>query len=512
MARRRSTRLVGAALALTLLYAGTSLGAPRAGRLDRTFSGDGVKKENLAPQFDETSDVLVRRDRSIFTAGWIDGAERGLFVARYRPDGRRKGSFGTNGLAFLDLGDYTYTFDLARQNDGKFVVLGRVGLSTDAVVARFQPDGDPDPLFSTDGYDIQDLSGTGSDYIEEVVVLPDGDLFIVGWTLGPKIMLVRYNSDGVLDGGFGTGGVMYIDITGSELLRTAVPQAGKILAGGRYEDEAAVMRLDGDGALDPTFGSGGVRKFESFEGVSNVEDLVIQKNGKLLALVQDGISGELGVVRMSPNGTPDPRFGTDGIALLGGFVTNGSLDVQPRNKVVVAGNDVVDGQEVWRVARLTSRGRLDKRFSGDGKATVDLAGNQDRPDNVASQPDGKVISVGSSGTGSDYHTTLVRHTGDVYTLGPFVRKGRSLRVSGWQFPAQGVREVIVSLFVKSGGRFVLVARKQARLGKAGDVEPDGFPERKFKTRFGRPDSGRCKVVVVGKTTNGSSRAAKKFGC
>jgi uncharacterized delta-60 repeat protein len=495
---RRPLSLSACALVVlvSVIAALPAIGASRPGRLDKTFSRDGIRRERFGPKFEEATDVLTRPDGSIITGGWLESAERGPYVAKYRPDGALKKTFGTNGLALFDIGDYTYNAELARQSDGKLLIMAHVGLSTDAFIGRFERDGDPDPTFSVDGYDVQDLTGTGSDYVEDLVILPDGDIFIVGWTTGPKTMLVRYDANGALDGGFGTGGVMYIDTAGSDLAMRSELQDEMILVGGRYEDYAAVFRVDRDGALDPTFGEGGVRRFVDTTPVSRVVDIQQVKSGKILALIED-ISGEVLVARLTPNGNIDTSYGDDGFASLGNFVSMSHLAIQPRGRVAVVGSGATASQEVWRIARLTQRGRLDRRFSGDGKHSLDLPGTLARPHEVASQKDGKPVAVGTSGGGSDYHSTLVRYTGDVETK-VAINSRAPFRVSGSRFPALRRGEVIVTLLKKSHGRFVVVARKRANLGAASDRNNDGFPERGFYVRFqnfGGGGDGRCKVVV-----------------
>ena len=104
------------------------------------------------------------------------------------------------------------------------------------------------------------------------------------------------------------------------------------LAGGTAAAQAA------PGALDPTFGSGGV--VLSDLGVSTVEGVEVQPDGKVLAL-NSGFDPQLyqRVERYLPDGTPDTSFGGDGIAeplVSPGFWTHG-FTLQPDGKIVVIG-------------------------------------------------------------------------------------------------------------------------------------------------------------------------------
>src|SRR5689334_6917438 len=67
------------------------------------------------------------------------------------------------------------------------------------------------------------------------------------------------------------------------------------------------------GTLDPTFGTGGavVLTNSFFGGDSAVDSLgrvvVVGRTGSLIG------TGDFAVLRLNPNGTPDPTFGTNGL-------------------------------------------------------------------------------------------------------------------------------------------------------------------------------------------------------
>jgi uncharacterized delta-60 repeat protein len=65
----------------------------------------------------------------------------------------------------------------------------------------------------------------------------------------------------------------------------------------------------------------------------------------------------------------------------------------------------------WAVARLTSSGELDPTFSTDGKRTVSFGTTgDDYANDVAIQPNGMIVVVGSAGTGSSHGFGVVRLT------------------------------------------------------------------------------------------------------
>jgi uncharacterized delta-60 repeat protein len=94
----------------------------------------------------------------------------------------------------------------------------------------------------------------------------------------------------------------------------------------------AVARYTGSGALDPTFGTGGMvtTEFPDTPDVQGADTVLVQSNGDILVggQVVDGSykgGADLGaLVRYTPSGALDPTFGTDGQILstsVGGPIT-----------------------------------------------------------------------------------------------------------------------------------------------------------------------------------------------
>jgi uncharacterized delta-60 repeat protein len=97
-------------------------------------------------------------------------------------------------------------------------------------------------------------------------------------------------------------------------------------------------------------------------------------------------------------GDLDPTFGTGGKVTtdFGGNETAWGVAVQPDGKAVVAGTRFDMGpSDDFVLARYTVNGALDATFDGDGKVTTDFGGRSDGADDVAIQPDGKMVVAGS---------------------------------------------------------------------------------------------------------------------
>ena len=86
------------------------------------------------------------------------------------------------------------------------------------------------------------------------IIQPDGKIVAIG-TSGSGGQVVRYNADGTLDTGFGTGGIA---TTGGNWLIDGVIQSdGKIIAVGAGGGDYYITRLNTNGSADTSFGSGG---------------------------------------------------------------------------------------------------------------------------------------------------------------------------------------------------------------------------------------------------------------
>jgi uncharacterized delta-60 repeat protein len=127
------------------------------------------------------------------------------------------------------------------QGDGKLVAAGYALTETsrDFALARYQPNGSLDAGFGTGGKVTTDFTG----FVDEangVAVQADGKLVAVGVARFPTgldfsdFALARYQPNGTLDAGFGTGGKVTTDFSGGEDLgqAVAVQGDGRLVAAG----------------------------------------------------------------------------------------------------------------------------------------------------------------------------------------------------------------------------------------------------------------------------------------
>jgi uncharacterized delta-60 repeat protein len=189
---------------------------------------------------------------------------------------------------------------------------------------------------------------------------------------------------GQLDSTFGTGGIFTTNYTSPDQTMdnsVAIQSDGKIIVGGSNPGGAVLMRLNTNGTLDSTFGTGGVVNNSAVLGP--VMALAIQPDGKILAFAAGFTGASLG--RFNTDGSVDTTFGSDGFAVSKSLNSGpGILSVmalQADGKILVTGAGLV--------GRYTSTGQLDTSFGNGGSGIAAL--NATIATGIAVQPDGKIL-------------------------------------------------------------------------------------------------------------------------
>jgi uncharacterized delta-60 repeat protein len=223
--------------------------------------------------------VVVAHTIAVEPAG---GDYRKLAVVKLGPQGQPDDGFASMGIY---VNPFSASIAAARTNgsaarvvaDGILVAgttadgFGGLGM----LLLRLTPAGMLDPTFAGGaGYRIVPASrgvalGLG----------PDGAIYVAGTAPDPDghaaIAVVRFRPDGTLDGAFGPGGIVRLqtasadpgDSPASYALAVAADAEGRVLVTGTsgavgYQ-EAVVVRLAADGAVDGTFGTGGVVRLQA---------------------------------------------------------------------------------------------------------------------------------------------------------------------------------------------------------------------------------------------------------
>jgi len=264
---------------------------------------------------------------------------------------------------------------IALQDDGKILT----GTGYPAILRRLLPDGSVDRAFGEDGIVAIEEHGA----IADIAVQRDGRIVVLTAVFRPGYVVDRLTADGVRDRTFGEEG------------RARSPQ---------------LPELCGPGAIDPSrLAPGG---------------LALQRDGKtvlagtLTAITFGGrgswiCDSDVAVVRLTPNGVPDRRFGRGGIATVdfGERWGIGNAVALPANGHLVIGGSscAVEGfsggmhtytrtcspDQTGMILGLTPGGELDPSFGTVGIATTE-PGVDYQTRSLASLPNGSVVAVTSS--------------------------------------------------------------------------------------------------------------------
>ena len=213
---------------------------------------------------------------------------------------------------------------------------------------------------------------------------------------------------GDLDRTFGDGGRVVTNPTkwSDGIADMTIQPNGRIVVVGRTIGRRYGMfglaRYRPDGRLDPTFGGDGLVRTNMAKREDSATAVAIQPDGKIVAVGTANVRARwvFAIARYDRDGTLDTTFGTNGRARIG-FTPSGDdaaadVAIQPDGKIVVVGSSFV--LDRFALARLDSDGTLDSTFHADGKVTTNAGDGTDSAGAVAIQPDGKIVVAGQSWT------------------------------------------------------------------------------------------------------------------
>jgi len=211
------------------------------GSLDRSFGDGGKVVTKLVPSPSSISALALQPDGKIVAGGGTRGK---LALVRYLPDGTLDPAFGTAGAVLTDFGRYESLSDLVVLPGGTIVAGGATtprggGLNARVLaLAGYRPDGTLDPTFGSGGKVLTDLPGK-QEGVAGLAAQPDGKIVAVGAVIRPAqrpsalMAVARYEGDGDLDAGFGTGGVVITAFRGdSGAADVALQPDGRIVVVG----------------------------------------------------------------------------------------------------------------------------------------------------------------------------------------------------------------------------------------------------------------------------------------
>lgn len=416
--------------------------------LDPTFGTNGKVITPINDDQDAITSIALQPDGKIVASGMSKESDQEFrtLVCRYNADGSLDTSFGTNGkVVFNYLFHESINCKLKLQTDGKIVVATNVGdmeFNYDFLLVRLNNDGSYDSGFGINGIVTTNFeTGTNSNSVRSIELQADGKIILAGECSGndgisnqyENFAVARYNTDGSLDGSFGTNGRVSINIGSNSLSSYSIDgiycvklqSDGKIILAG-YSDaqnpievyNAALVRLNTDGSIDTTFGTNGKTITNIPSTSAGLCALVINNDDSIVAgsIVNFNTNGntKIGLMKFDANGNQDTTFGTNGITLtqINDSVmldTVWEMALQANGKILAVGysfNATID----MALLRYNTNGTLDSSFDGDGILVTDFNASADGAYTLLVQPDGKIVLGGLSGVNPNYEFALVRYT------------------------------------------------------------------------------------------------------
>ena len=276
--------------------------------------------------------------------------------------------------------------------------------------------GSVDPTYGTNGMLAFSIRN-GLEFVYAIVPGRDGKWLVSGSAQdadgqGGVRYLLRLDSNGGIDAGFGAQGLLY---PGGDARVLAVQTSGRIVIAGTHVDgsgveNATLRRLLADGAPDPDFGTvGGATILQSATADwphQSISALETDAQGRIVggtslrANVADGQRGE--VWRFAANGALDAAFGSQGrVALddVAPYLQLQELQAQPDGKVVIAAWCQADSNAKSRacVIRLNDDGSRDTAFGPNGVRDIAPPGGTSyKLYELRIAADGKIYAAGAN--------------------------------------------------------------------------------------------------------------------
>lgn len=370
---------------------------------------------------------------------------RPFTVARVRADGALDAQWGDSGLATPDgPAGYGTAGNLLGLDDGGLLAAGTLHSPATGPrfgLVRFGSDGQPSPDFGNAVANSSARTGSvavamseGAHFAVEGIGLArqaDGRVLVAGTGVvnlpngqrRARIAAARFTADGVLDPSFALQGRLFatpIDAATDEIAAAIArrpdgsldPDDGFILTGtipATLNSRALVRRYTRDGLPDPSFGTQGVVVLSASSaggvntGLSVIRATTLLDDGRVL-LLGHGAGRGFDLMRLLPDGRPDPSFGGDGhvhIAIPMALDRQlRALALLPDGRILAAGDAQfnVDGvvEQDGVSLRLLPDGRIDPTYAAGEFARHRFASGVGYVESIAALPEGVVVLGGST--------------------------------------------------------------------------------------------------------------------
>ena len=321
-----------------------------AGALDATFGQSGVFRAHHLSFDRDVADVVIDSVGRVLVAGTIANQEANGYVIRLTSSGAIDESFGSSGGRWTQTTGVRELNAIAVDSADRVVVAGTT-TNNELVVERYlATTGWYDSSFSSDGsLTMGGVTGLG------MAIDPQDRVLAVGGG-----SLARFTAAGALDPSLDSDGIAPVSVTATEVAVTGT----SILVAGSEAGSIVARRYTNLGALDATFGAGGVATVTEPEVNLLARSLTTDGDSRVIigGTARYQSDSGLAAVRLLANGSPDPDFGGygDGLSVVldaewyGYPVTRGVHDVavDADDRVLVVGTEVDFSNRSLFLARL----------------------------------------------------------------------------------------------------------------------------------------------------------------
>jgi len=266
------------------------------GVLDKTFGTDGVATTEFVAGLDAPDAFLLQPNGQILMGGFKDGGRHtpgSLSLVRFNSNGTLDPTFGTSGVALVTPAPILGPQALALLSNGDYLAVGETGGAHVGTVVELSSTGE---LLST----VTAGTLTASSPLAGLEPFPtifesNGDYLVAQprHTGGENshrtdVQVSRFSETGTLDTTFADTPFPFGTEANNTPQALAVQSNGQVVVGGLELGDGGpnfggIARLDTNGDLDTTFGSGGTLTVDT-----NVTALLIDTKGDILAIEATG--------------------------------------------------------------------------------------------------------------------------------------------------------------------------------------------------------------------------------
>jgi len=383
------------------------------GQIDPSFGDGGYKIFDIPGVSPDIAESLVLKGDKILQGGYCNNPPGSIFcLVQYDISGNVDSSFGSGGYVTFDISGSIneYNTSLALQGD-KIIQSGECySGSSQFCLVRYKADGSLDTSFNDPvGYGIYDIPPSSNDFALALAIQTNGYILQGGFcSIGSNynFCLTRYNPNGDgIDFSFITNIIPeYHDLAWALALQgNKILQSGSCANNSLSNSKFCVMRYNSDGSIDSGFGSGGYVLYDI--PVSNYDyanSLIVQSDGKIIQGGRCTISTiQFCIVRYNADGSVDSTFGTNGYVIFD--IPDSSNDqaiaiaLQTNGKILQAGTCMISGKNQFCIVRYNVDGSIDSTFGTNGYFIYRVPGTTSNTlgRSIVIQSDGKILLGGT---------------------------------------------------------------------------------------------------------------------